>query len=146
MRIDASLTAARKFSANFVIAGRDATELLDAVEEALDGVARLVEVLREADGIAPVGLWRDVGPGLLFAHSLAQGVCVVAFVRQQHGPFGQIGDQPFRAGNITPFDGGWPELDRAALAVDERVDLGCEAASGAAQTAISTPLLAVAPC
>ncbi len=36
--------------------------------------------------------------------------------------------------------GGELELDRAALAVDERVDFGGKTASGATQTAISTPL------
>lgn len=36
--------------------------------------------------------------------------------------------------------------DRSALCVDEGVDFGREPASGTTQTAIDTPLLAVAPC
>lgn len=91
-------------------------------------------------------LWWDVGPGLSVAHGLPQGIRIVALVRQQHGAFREIGDQPFRAGDVALFAGSELELDWATLAVDERVDLGGEVASGATQTAISTPLLAVAPC
>ena len=42
--------------------------------------------------------------------------------------------------------GGQAEPDREALGVDERVDLGGEAAPGATETMISTPLFAVAAC
>jgi hypothetical protein len=36
--------------------------------------------------------------------------------------------------------------DRSALGIDEGVELGGEPASGTTQTAIDTPLFAVAPC
>ncbi len=38
------------------------------------------------------------------------------------------------------------EADRQALPVDDRMDLGREAAAGATETMISTPLFAVAAC
>lgn len=41
---------------------------------------------------------------------------------------------------------GQAEPDREALSIDDRVDFGREAASGAAETMISIPLFAVAAC
>src|SRR5947208_16454522 len=53
-------TAARKFTALRSIAGRDASEVLQAAEHALDGVAVAIEEWREAVLPLPICLWRDV--------------------------------------------------------------------------------------
>ena len=71
-RTEASLMAARKFPAVFskrvairrkcLIPGSSPTTSL--VEEALDQIARLVEVFREADGVFPIAVGRNVRPRL----------------------------------------------------------------------------------
>ena len=47
---------------------------------------------------------------------------------------------------IMALPGGQAQPDRAALPVDDRVDFGREATSGATETMISIPLFAVAAC
>ena len=120
--------------------------MLDLIEEALHAVARPVEVLAEADWVFAIGFWRNVRPGLAVRDHLAQRVGVVALVGQQQSAFGQISDHLGCAGDVGVLACGQLELDGAAFLIDKRVDLGREAASGTAQTTISTPLFAVAPC
>jgi len=48
----------------FVVSGGDTAEVFDLVEEALDEVACLAALLREADRVFPVAPWRDVRRGL----------------------------------------------------------------------------------
>ena len=120
--------------------------MFDLVEEPLHAVARPVEVLAEADWVFAIGFGRNVRPCLAVRGHLAQRVGVVALVGQQQTAFGQIGDHLGRSGDVGVLGRCQFELDGSAFFVDERVDLGREAASGAAQTTISTPLFAVAPC
>ena len=121
--------------------------MLEFVEEALDHVAPAVELLlpavapsRAAGGVGNVGLGAlraDVGP---------DPVGVVALV----------GDDDRLACKIAQQDGGTlrivrltrrdQEAERAALLIDERVDLGREPASAATHATISTPFLAPAAC
>lgn len=124
--------------------------MFDLVEEALDEIARLVEMLREANRFFAVGLGRNVRPGASLGDGIAQSVSVVAFVGQKHGVPGQVRNQLLRASDVALLAGGQFELERSALLVDDRVDFCCEAASGATQTSIVAsifrPLFAVAPC
>ena len=129
-----------------VVAGRDPAKMFDLVEEALDEIARLIEIFAEADRVLAIGFGRDVSPCAAFGHRLAQSVGVVAFVGDQHRVFRQIGDQLGRAGDVAGLAGSQFELDRPPVLVDERMDFGGEPASGTTQTSILTPLLAVAPC
>lgn len=48
--------------------------------------------------------------------------------------------------SIMCLPSGQTEPDREPLRIDDRVDFGCEAASGATETMISIPLFAVAAC
>ena len=55
-------------------------------------------------------------------------------------------DQVLGARDVAGLARGELDEDRSALCVDEGVDFGREPASGTTQTAIDTPLFAVAPC
>ena len=118
----------------------------DFIEEPLHAVACPVEVLAEADWVFAIGFGWNVRPCLAVRDHLAQSVGVVALVGQQQSAFEQIGDHLGRAGDVGVLARCQLELDGSAFLVDERVDLGREAASRAAQTTILTPLFAVAPC
>ena len=120
--------------------------MLDFVEEPLDAIARSVEVLAETDRVFAIGFGRNVRPGVSVCDHLAQRIGVVTLVGQKQSAFGQVGDHLGRAGDVGVLTCCQLELDWPTLLVDDRMDLGREAASGAAQTTISTPLFAVAPC
>lgn len=57
-----------------------------------------------------------------------------------------MSDQVFGARDVAGLACRELDEDRTALGIDEGVDFGCEPASGTTQTAIDTPLFAVAPC
>ena len=120
--------------------------MLDLVEEPLHAVARPVEVLAEANRVFAIGFGRNVRPCVSVRDHLAQRVRVVTLVGQKQSAFGQVGDHLGRAGDVGVMARSQLELDWPTLLVDDRMDFGREAASGAAQTTISTPLFAVAPC
>ena len=120
--------------------------MFDPVEEALDEVARLIEMLAEADRAFAVGFRRYVRPRAACCRRLAQCIGVVSLVGKEHRARGQVGDHLRRAFDVALLSCRQFEFQRSALAVDERVDFRCEAAPGATQTAISIPLFAVAPC
>jgi len=145
MRTEASLMAARKFPAVFskrvairrkcLIPG--SSPRASPVEEALDSVARLVEVFREADRVFPIALGRDVRPRLPLCDSRAQCVGVVALVGEQNGAGCQMPDQVPLAPAISLA---WPALridEGGTLRSSPRASLGGEAASGAARTSLS---------
>lgn len=78
-----------------VVAGGDAVELLDAVEEALDEVSLFVEPWREGEALFAVGSIGNVGPDVSGRSGLANGVAVISFVAQQGCAFGDGRDQRF---------------------------------------------------
>jgi hypothetical protein len=59
----------------FVVARRNATALLDPVEETLASVAVAVEIRAEADRIVAISFWGDVGPS---ASHRGYGLCPIA--------------------------------------------------------------------
>ena len=120
--------------------------VLDLVEEPHDAVARSVEVLAEADWVFAIGFGRNVRLGVSARDHLAQRDEIVTLVGKKQGALGQVGDHLRRAGDVGVLASCQLELDRVTLLVDDRMDFGREAASGAAQTTISPPLFAVAPC
>jgi hypothetical protein len=82
----------------------------------------------------------------LVRDQLAQCVGVVTLVGQKQSAFGQVGDHLGRADDVGILARSQLELDWPTLLVDDRMDFGREAASGTAQTTLSPPLCAVAPC
>lgn len=47
---------------------------------------------------------------------------------------------------VVALPGGQAQPDRETLPIDDRVDFGCEPASGTTETMISIPFFAVAAC
>src|SRR5437763_15640596 len=66
-----------------VVAGRDASEVLQAAEHALDGVAVAIEEWREAVLPLPICLWRDVWHRATLLDLLTDRISVVAIVGVQ---------------------------------------------------------------
>ena len=120
--------------------------MFDLVEEPFNEIALSIEELTEANRVFAVGLGRDVRPCVAFGDGLAQRVGVVALIGDENCAGGQVDDEVRRAGDVALLARRQLQLDRPALLVDKRVDFGREPAPRATQTAIRTPLFAVAPC
>jgi hypothetical protein len=67
-----------------VAACRDATIMLDLVEESLNQVAGTIQVRAEADRLLAIASRRDIGPRALRGGIGPDPVSVIASVRQQH--------------------------------------------------------------
>ena len=133
--------------AELVVSGGDAPVLLELVEEALDHVALPVELLLPAVA-APGAACRvgNVGLGPLCSDVGPDPVGVVGLVGDDGRLARKIAQQNGRALCIVRLTGRDQEAERAALRIDERVDLGREPASAATHATISTPFLAPAAC
>ena len=66
-----------------VVAGWDASELFDPVEESLNEVPLPINPAREHEGALAVGLRRNVGPGLSLGGLGPDGIAVITLVGQQ---------------------------------------------------------------
>jgi len=88
--------------------------------------------------LLPVGAVRDVGDRALITDAGAHAVGVVALVGNHHGAPIEAFEQSRGAGHVVIVAGRDQEADRAALAVDARVDLRGEAASASPHTTNST--------
>jgi hypothetical protein len=82
---------------------------------------------------------------LLFNHP-TDAVGVVGFIGQHDGARPKVVEQGVGSLLVMRLPSCQAEPDREALRVNDRVDLGCEPASGATETVISIPLFAVAAC
>ena len=139
-----------------LVAGRDGSEVLELVEEALDAVPRSVQEGAEGGFVEPAGQRLDVGEDAPCRHVLAEKVAVV----------GAVGDQDLAGAEALKHVGGAPAVvslslgqlqgDRQAVGIDEGVDLGGQPASRAPHAAgvrsvpsrgvLRTPFLPFAPC
>ena len=115
-----------------VVSGCDSTEVLEAPEHALDGVAVAVEIGREAIFPAAVGFGRDVRRGALALDLAADGIAVVALVTVQDRGGGHLVEQGIGGGAIRDLAASQQERDRTAEAVGQCVDFCRPPAAGTA--------------
>ncbi len=120
--------------------------MFELAEEALDLIALAIESFAEAGLPLAVGLGRDIRHRALCFDQVADGVAVIGLVGEHNGARIEPVEQRQRSGCIMRLARTQAEPEREALPIDERVDFGREAAPGATETMISTPLFAVAAC
>jgi len=131
----------------FVVAGGDATELFDSVEEALDRVALAVNPARKGKALLAVRLRRNVRPGFPLRRLGTDGIAVVALVGEQDVALAEGVGQSLRLLAVGNLPGSQPQSDWAAFRIDEGVDLAGEPAAGTSHAAIvCAPLFPVAAC
>lgn len=107
-----------------VVAGGDATEVLQFGEEPLDEVAVAVEALAEAGLPSAVAFRRDVGRGALFLDQLTDTVGIIRLVREHDGARAKVVEQRIGDLPVVCLPGGQAEPDREPLRVDDNVDFG----------------------
>ena len=74
----------------FVVTCCDTSRILEVIEASLDAVAQCVELIVHTNGCAPVAPGRNHGPRASFGDGLADGVAVVAPVRDDGGGRGRV--------------------------------------------------------
>ena len=116
-------------------------------EVSLDEIALPVDPCAEGKTAGPVLLRRDVRPRFSLRCERADSIAVVGAVGKQDC----IGLEGIEHGGgglaVMGLSGRQDKVDRPAFGIDERVDLGREAAAGTSHAAIvSAPFFAVAAC
>ena len=129
-----------------VVTGGDAAEVLQLAEEALYQVALTIEHLAEAGFPFAIGFGRDIGNRALRLDQIADAIGVIGLIGQNDCASIETIKQAEGGGAVVGLAGGQAEPDREPLSIDNRVDLGREAAPRATETMISIPLFAVAAC
>jgi hypothetical protein len=76
----ASLIEGKVVCGEFVIPGGDTPALLDPVEEALDQIARPVQIWAKTDWVFTISLRRNVGPRTVFTGECSDPVRVVSSI------------------------------------------------------------------
>ena len=137
---------AREVVSELVVAGVDSAEVLELAEEALDLIAFAVARFAEAGLPLAVRLGRDFGNRALAFDQVADGVAVIRLVAQHDRARFEPVEECQRSGCVVCLACCQAEPDWETLPVDDRMDLGREAASGTTETMISSPLFAVAAC
>lgn len=122
----------------FIAAG-DCPEAFDVMEEALDIAAKAVEVTILASPIVlAAGIHRDDGLHAPSSYGVDDPVGVVARICDERFA-GRMLDERFSLDGIVLLAGGQDDVERLALRVRERVDLGRKASSRTAQSIASDP-------
>ncbi len=119
-------------SCELVMAGRDASEVLELVEEAFDEVALAVQVIGHRALLPAVPLGRDVGARAMVSDGVPGRLKAV-----KEGRHGSL------VGGLARSE---HEAARQAKAVDDDVDFGAQPASRASDGVIRTPFFPPAAC
>lgn len=128
------------------VAGGDASEVLEAVEEALDHVALAIELGIDRADDTDIALAGDVGGCAGGLDSLADWAAEVTAIGDYIAAQAQRPDQFGRRGLVGGLACGEHEADRQAASVDDGVDLGGQSPTGATDGVIRAPFLPPAAC
>jgi hypothetical protein len=120
--------------------------VFELAKEALDQVALSIEDLAEARLPFAIGFGRNVRHRPLRLDQVADAIGVIGLVGKDDGAGIEAIQQPICGRPVMCLTCCQAEPDRQPLRIDKRVDLGCEATSGATEAVIQIPLFAVAAC
>jgi hypothetical protein len=115
--------------------GRDATVLLEGVEEALDEIALAIEGEVGLARLTAIGLWWNDGRDATFIERLDERVAVVAFVGQQRrglDPLVEFVEQGHGLIDIGGLARRQRQRDGQAERIDDGMDLGRQTTARAA--------------
>jgi hypothetical protein len=129
-----------------LVAGGEASEVFDAVEEPFDTVARPVEYRAEARLPAAMHHRRDVWSGTGGLDLAAQPVGIVGLIGEYDSAFAQVPEQALGDRAIARLARSQDQFEGQTIGVDERVNLGRQPAARAAHTAIRVAFFELAAC
>src|SRR5258708_30974276 len=128
-----------------VVSGGDTTELFDFLEEVLDQVAPFVDFGVIGDACGAAGIGRDDRQSTALVQLEAQPVAVKGLVADQRAQRNAI-QQRLDANAVVALAWQKDEAGEIAKRIDERHDLGGQAAARLADGLILSPPFAPVPC
>lgn len=120
--------------------------MLEFSEEAFDQVALAVEELAEGEVLPAIALGGCIGEANPSCDLPADGIAVVGFVGKKDAAFRHGAEQRLGLLAIARLRFGQVQMDRQSPAIDQRMDLGRQAAAGSSHPTIWVSLFRVAPC
>ncbi len=132
--------------AELVVAGCDAAELLEFVEEALNEVALTIECLFPAEALPAPAHVGDVGNGTAGLDVGSEAVGIIGLVGDDYRASLKVGQERFGRRQIVGLARCDQDLDRPALAVDAGVDLGRKPPATAPHATIATVFFTPEAC
>ena len=136
------MQASKEVARGFFVAGRDAAELFDEIEEALNEIAFGVEGEVAISRDLAIRFWRDDRLDGSHFKALDEGVGVVALVAEE-GLGLHFGGEGFSLGDVMDLSAREAERQWVAQSVHDHMDLGGRAAARAAYRLVETPFLRV---
>jgi len=129
-----------------VVAGGDAPEVFDFVEEALDEIA--LSVKREIDRALDldVALGRNVGLGAARLDERDDAFRIIAAIGDNVAGQANAAEQGRRGGLIGGLARREQQADRQALGIDHGMDLGAQSSTRTTDGVIRAPLFPPAAC
>ena len=124
----------------FVVSGSDSTELLEAIEEALDEMACFVAMSVDGPFGLAVAAWWDVGNSTRCFNVLDQLIAVISLVGGD-GCGLDAGDQGGALRDISHLPAGQDQANGVAQGIDAGVNLGGQPTSRTADRLIATVFL-----
>ena len=125
----------------------DGPVVLELVEDALDPVAQLVREGAENRWINAVRSRPDICVTALICDLLAQGIAIIAPIGEQQAVFANSTQHLSCRRSVVGLPLGQFDLDREAVRIDERVDLGRKPTAGTSHaTAAATFFSPFAAC
>ena len=116
-------------ASQFVIARSQSAKLLQSLKATLNVCPRLIQVRVIASLDPARGLRRNHGLSATLRNHLQDRLGIIGFVGQHRADAPQIGQQGGRLGHIGYLAAGENELDGIPQGINQRMNLGGEAAS-----------------
>jgi len=113
--------------------------MLDLVEEPFYQIAGSIEIRAEADRLATITPWWDVGPSALLGGECSDPIRIITSVGQHHCFRLQTREKFASKPIIVRFAGCQREPHRQAIGIDQRVNLAGQPASSSAHRLPSVP-------
>ena len=136
----------QEVSGELVVACRDAAQMFELVEEALDQVALAVAFEIDAADDPDIALAGNVGGGAERGEQLDDAARAVAAVGDRIAGRRQAFDQARQGGLVGSLTGGQQKADRQAGGIDDGVDFGGQSSTRTADGVICAPFFPPAAC
>jgi len=129
-----------------VVARRDAPEVFQPVEEALDEIAEAVDGMSDRSLLLAIALGWDVRPRAVPGDQIEDGLGVVSAISDRVDGGLEALEQSRHGGLVGCLAGGQEEPDRQAIGINHGVDLGAQSSTRTANGVIRTPFFPPAAC
>ena len=121
--------------------------MFDAIEEPFDAVALAIDPATEGEGLLAIGFGRDIRLGFTLFGEAADGIRIVCAISQKRRTGPKVTQKLLGHWRVSRLACRQFHSNRPAFSVDQRMDLGRQAATRTSHARIvNAPFFALAPC